>query len=155
MTVIARRFSSRPIRTSSKTWDAITSLICGTNGEARLEFEKVSGIASALIAEESFRDHPFVVLGSGPRLRVYCLYDEDSITAEDRNEYPLKWEPTKGNWKGFLPCSSEDIGWAADALKKKSSRFVAYDVDEGIPEEDQQKSASISLSIDVEGFKKL
>jgi len=155
MTVVARRFSARPVRTSSETWSAITDLICGINKEAALEFRKVSGITSALIAEEAFLNHPLMMVGTGPRLRVYCLYDEEAVTADERNEDPLKWEPTKGDWKVFLPCSSEDIVWVPDALKEKTAKFIAYDIEKGIPELDQSKSGSSGLTIDVEGFKKI
>ncbi|MDN3512260.1 MAG: hypothetical protein NG784_13300 [Candidatus Jettenia sp.] len=58
MTIVARRYLARPIRTSIETWTAITNLICGTNMEALHEFQKINGIASALIAEEIMKDSP-------------------------------------------------------------------------------------------------
>jgi hypothetical protein len=36
----------------------------------------------SLIAAEAMRDSPIVVHGVGPRLRVYCLYDDEAILGE-------------------------------------------------------------------------
>lgn len=155
MTVVARRFSARPERTSIETWSAITELICKTNKEAKTDFQKIGGVAAALIAEETFRNDPLVMTGSGPRLRIYCLYDEDALTGDDRNEDPLNWNPTEGDWKVFLPCSSEDFNWVTNSLKAKNAKFVAYDVEKGIAEETQTTSESKQFIIDVEAFKEL
>ena len=37
------------------------------------------------------RNSPVVVHGVGPRLRVYCVYDEDAILEEGVSEEPLAW----------------------------------------------------------------
>ena len=155
MTIVSRRFLASPKRTASETWEAINNLICGTNDVALLEFQKVSGIASSLIAEEMFRDYPLVMTGSGPRLRVYCLYDEDALTAEDQNEDSLSWDPTKNNWRVFLPCSDDDLNWISEALKNKGDRFFAYDIEKGVEEEKHKRSDLTKFTINVEEFKKL
>jgi len=157
MTVVARRFVARPVRTAGETWAAITNLICETDRSAAAEFLNVSGIVSSLIADEALRNDPFVLVGSGPRLRVYCLYDEDAISADEKNEDALTWKPTEKEWKAFLPCASEDIGWVTEALKKQSSRFFAYDIAKGIGEETEvtKKSQSSDMTINTEGFMNL
>ena len=157
MTVVSRRFVARPVRTAGETWTAITNLICGTDCSAAAEFLNVGGIASSLIADEALRDDPFVLVGSGPRLRIYCLYDEDAISADDKNEEALTWKPTEKEWKAFLPCASEDIDWVTAALNKQSSRFFAYDVAKGIGEgtDITKKSQSSDMRINTEGFMNL
>jgi hypothetical protein len=117
----------------------------------------VGGIASSLIADEAFHQNPFVLIGSGPRLRVYCLYDEDAITADDKNEDALAWKPTEKEWGAFLPCASEDFEWITEALRKQSARFVAYDIAKGIESdsEDAKKSQSSEMSINEERFMSL
>ncbi len=155
MTIVARRIMASPKRTASETWEVIKNLICGTNDEASFEFCKVSGIASSLIAEEIFRDYPLVMIGSGPRLKVYCLYGEDALIAEEQNEDSLRWEPTKNNWKVFLPCLDDDLHWFSETLKKKSDRFFVYDVEEGIEEEEHKIPNLAKFTINEEEFKKL
>lgn len=163
MTVVARSFVARPVRISTETWAAITSLICGQDQEAANEFLKVSGVASSLIEDDMLGEDPFVVIGSkGPRLRVYCLYGERAISADDKNESALSWNPTEGGWMGYLPCSSEDLQWVSRTLGKASSKFKAYDVSKGLASVVGDDAASgrsqvsdKEMVIDAEGFMNL
>jgi hypothetical protein len=163
MTVVARNFVARPVRTSGETWAAITKLVCGSDHDAAGEFLKVSGVASSLIEDDMLEDDPFIVIGSkGPRLRVYCLYGERAVSADEQNESTLSWSPTEGGWMGYLPCSSEDLEWVTRTLSKTSSKFKAYDVDEGISggigddtSTENSQSSGTGLTINAEGFMKL
>jgi len=164
MSVVARRFVASPERTASITWSEITALVCGSDQAAKQEFAKIEGLAGCSIAEEALRDDPLVIAGVGPRLRVYCLYGEDAITGDNRNEDSLSWKPTDGGWKGYLPCTSEDFDWMSRAVKERSSRFSAYDVAEGLPKEadepqdaqaQSQGEAKSTATIDAERFRNL
>lgn len=155
MTVVARKFAARPVRSATETWAAIVDCVCKSNAQSRKEFENITGEASALIASDIMKEHPFVMVGAGPRLRVYCLYDEDAISGDDKNEDPLGWDPTEGDWAAYLPCTPEGLDFFKGTLKKKTSRILCYDAKEGILEQEQPEARSERLTIDVEGFKKL
>lgn len=151
MNVVARRIRATPVRTATESWTVIAEIVCQGDETARKEFEAVAGIASALIASESLREQPFVVLGSGPRLRVYCLYDEDAIVGDDSNEDTMSWKPTASEWTAFLPCHKDDVQWVSKNLKTKSSRFRAYDVAQELGEDVVERRGA-GLMLDAERF---
>jgi len=160
MSTVARRFPASPVRLSSATWEAITKLVCKGQATATAEFRKVSGIASALLNDELFKAHPFVVKNKGPRLRVYCIYGQDAITGEGKNEDTLSWEPVANDWHAYIPCSSGESKEMAKIVKSKSSKFSVYDVEEGLPDEEEAESKTESaqvqtIAVDWEAFKKL
>src|SRR5205085_9377051 len=98
MTVISRRIKASPVRTATETWAVIIGLLAPdkTSG-AREELEGIAGVASSLIADETMKSAPCVVYGPGPRIRIYCLHDEDAITGEDANETAFTSSPTTGH----------------------------------------------------------
>ncbi len=160
MSTVARRFLASPVRLSSATWEAITKLICKGQATATVEFEKVSGIASALLNDELFKSHPFVVKNKGPRLRVYCIYGQDAIAGEGKNEDALSWDPVTDDWHAYIPCSPDEFKEINKLLKSKTGKFSVYDVDEGLPgEEDTENAAATAnargATVDWEAFKKL
>ncbi len=147
MTVIARRFRANPARTAGQTWEAIAALVCGDDTGAKTEFLLVAGVAASLIADEALRENPLVVAGTGPRLRVYCLYDEDAINGEDANEDALSWSPTETAWKAYLPCSPENMSWVSTALSSKGTEhFEVYDVSKGLNKAEETKSFDLSIN---------
>jgi len=158
MSTVVRRFCSIPSRLSSATWKTISDLICQNNFGAAAEFLKVSGIASSLVNDKLLAENPLVLKNKGPRLRIYCLYDENAITGEDKNEEPLSWRPTAGEWHAFLPCTEEELNETKRALAGKSANFTVYDVKKGIPEGDDgntENANSLRGSVDWEAFKKV
>src|SRR6266567_245071 len=97
--VVARRIIATPACHASGAWAKMVDLLApDQKSTARKELESVAGIANSLIAEEAFRDAPAVVRGKGPRVRLYCLYNEDAISGEDASEAPLATVPTEGEW---------------------------------------------------------
>lgn len=159
MSTIARRFVASPVRLSSDTWKAISTLICQGNADASKEFEKVAGFACSLLNDGLFGETPLVVKNNGPRLRVYCLYGEDAISGDDKNEEALTWKPMDSEWQAFLPCTTEEYEETSKALKEKSSKFSAYNIAKGIPDsESGEKTATTSsetVSVDWRAFKNL
>ena len=120
MTVIARTFASVPQRTATETWKAISEVLApDSESAAALELASVSGIASSLITREAMTS-PIVVYGSGPRVRIYCLYNDDAIEGDDVREGALPFDATAGDWKMSLPCPLDDLPWVQDALKARS-----------------------------------
>ena len=117
----------------------------------------VSGTAASLISSDAMKDAAVVCTGSGPRVRIDCLYGEDAITGDDANESPLQHCPTDATdeeWEASLPCPTKDLDWVNRSLKDQSNRITARDMSErlGPKEEEKQKSNSASASVDTEAF---
>jgi hypothetical protein len=132
MTVVARRIRATPARPASEGWQVIIELLAPAASDARDELLRVEGIASSLIASQAMKDAPIVVYGGGPRVRIYCLYDEEAIEGEQANEQKLATCPTEDDWALSLPAPSEDLKWVQDSLKKRSSRVTARDMAEPV-----------------------
>lgn len=157
MTVVTRTLAATPARTASETWEQIVGLISEAGSPSRRELDSVSGIAASVIAEETPSQAPIVVAGNGPRLRVYCVYGEDAVLGEGCDENSLSWNPTEGDWKLYLPCPKEDLGWVGEALKRKSNHVVPYDLNKDLPRDEASedaKRAASSLSVNLEEFLK-
>jgi hypothetical protein len=152
MSVIARRFASIPERTAMATWKAISALLASdsTLGPAR-ELASVAGIASSLITREAMTS-PVVVYGSGPRVRIYCLYNDDAIEGDDANEAPLSFDATAGDWKMSLPCPADDLAWVQNSLRAKSTRISARDMTAPVEDDDSGERQSSGDSVDLEAF---
>lgn len=154
MTVVARRFVSIPERTASATWSAISQLLAPKSGSAAAaELASVAGIASSLISREAMTS-PIVVWGAGSRVRVYCLYNDDAVEGDDANETALSFDPTDGDWYMSLPCPAEDISWVKNALKGKSKRVAARDMETSVDsdEEEPSKKSATETVVDLEAF---
>jgi hypothetical protein len=155
MTVVARRVIATPARPASEAWAVMVNLLApDKQSEARKELESVAGIASNLIADEAFEGAAGVVYGSGPRVRLYCLYGDKAISGDRASESALAFNPTEGDWRMSLPCPAEDLAWVREALKERSSRIIARDMDEDVEEEgdSEGRKASAGFEIDTEAF---
>jgi len=153
MTVIARRFVSVPARSAAETWTAIADLLAPdkTKSGAR-ELASVAGTAASLIAREAM-NFPIVLYGSGPRVRVYCLYNEDALEGDRADEGALPFDATSGDWRLSLPCPAEDLAWVQKALKAKSGKITARDMAEPVDETEASQSAKDrATSVDMEAF---
>ena len=155
MTVVVRRIVASPARTASETWAVMVDLLAPAEAsQARKELESVSGVVSNLIADEAFADGPGVVYGSGPRVRLYCLYNEAAISGDRTSESALAFNPTEGEWRMSLPCPADDLDWVREDLKKKSSRITARNMEEEVEEDGDSDGhkASLGFEIDREAF---
>lgn len=155
MSVVSRKLRSTPVRSAADTWTAMVFLLAPDEpSDAHKELVSVGGIASSLISSEAMADAAVVCTGSGPRVRIYCLYNEDAITGEDANESPLQHYPTEEDWDVSLPCPPEDLDWVKRALKDKSNRVTARDMAErlGPKEETKEKATSASAQVNTEAF---
>jgi hypothetical protein len=129
MTVIARRIASIPERSAVDTWSVISQLVAWrSDSPAREELMRVTGIACSLITDEALRDDPLVVFGSGPRVRIYCVYGDDAIERSNVNEGPLSFDATDGDWRVSLPCPSDDLDWVRRRLGEFSTRITAREL---------------------------
>ena len=154
MSVAARRVRATPGRGAPEAWQVIVDLIAPKEGSARRELLGVEGIASSIISTEAPRDAAIVVRGKGPRVRIYCLYDEEAISGDDANEAALAECPTDGDWIMSLPADADDLAWIKDALAKKSTRVTVREKTEAFDggEEESKKAGTTEAAINMEAF---
>ncbi len=154
MSTVARRIRATPERGASDSWHLIVDLIAPKNGAARSELLGIEGIASSIISTESPKDAPMVVLGKGPRVRIYCLYGDDAISGDDANESELASCPTEDDWVMSLPADADDVTWIKDALAKQSTHVKVREKNEVFYDgQDQSKQAASSVAaINMEAF---
>lgn len=154
MTIVARRIIATPVRSAIETWQVILDLITpDSNSLEREELLAISGIACSLIADETMKSSPVVVYGSGPRVRIYCVYDEDAIAGENAKEDSLPFNATENDWQMSLPCQNSDLTWVQAALKKISCRVTARDMESDVDTEKAQSSTTFKATeIDKEAF---
>ncbi len=154
-TVLARRVASTPVRTAVRTWDRIVGIIApDPDSAARKELAKVAGTACASIGSEAPKDAPIVIWAGGPRVRVYCLFDDDAITQDGLNEDALPASPTEGNWRMSIPFLADDVAWAGKSLAAASSRISARSVDDEVETDEPVAAAAAPLSINLAEFLK-
>lgn len=152
-TVIKRQIRATPHRTASESWRFITGLIAPDKDmPARAELSRVAGIFEQIIASEAPKSSPIVVFGSGPRLRLYCLYDEDAIIGDEVNENSLTFNPTVGDWKISVPALADDLKWVRGELKAFFPRFSVREVGDLVDEDEQATKESASVEVDVKAF---
>lgn len=152
-TVVVRRIASNPLRRSGETWTRIVDIIApDPKSVARSELRRVAGVAASVINSEASKDHPIIVYGHGPRLRIYCVFGDDAITGDDVNEDPLVTCPTNGDWSMSLPSTSEDLRWIQDELQRLSSRVTARAPDEDARSADTRINETQTFTVDKEAF---
>jgi len=154
MTVVARRIIATPVRSASETWAVIVGLLAPQPGsKAHQELLAVGGVACSLITDETFKDAPAVVYGSGPRVRIYCLYDDEACTDENASETPLTFDATAGEWQMSLPCHADDLDWVQKALKKRSTHVTARDMTAAVEAEQSiTDNATNNVVVNREAF---
>ncbi len=77
----------------------------------------------SLIADEQPTTVPIVFKGSGPRVLICCLYNEDAMEA-GRGIDPLNSNPTAGDWRITAPCEADDVDWMNNTLKDRAPRIT-------------------------------
>jgi len=155
MTTVARRIRAAPERSAIEVWRVIETLISQDGSGARRELDTASGVAASLIGDEAPKDSPIVVAGSGPRLRIYCIYGDDAVTGEGSNESDLATDPTNGDWRMWLPAGDEDIEWVSEALTRRSNRITAYNPKVDEPGTDKASvSEPAEFTVIPEAFKR-
>ncbi|HMO87454.1 MAG TPA: hypothetical protein PKC18_21285 [Lacipirellulaceae bacterium] len=154
MSVIARRVRATPERGAVDAWQVIVELIAPDEGDARRELLSIEGIAASTISTESPKDAPMVVRGKGPRVRIYCLFNDEAVSGDDANESALAQCPTEGEWSMSLPADSDDVAWVRDALAKKSKRVTVRDKSEDMSDDEDgaAERTATEAGINMEAF---
>jgi hypothetical protein len=128
----------------------VSLLTRGQTSDKSRELNAVVGVASSVIVDHAAADAPIVVTCSGPRTRIYCLYDDDALDESSANESSLSFDPLEGDWRVSLPCLADDLAWVQRALKERSSRITARDAAEGIAvTEGANAAASTPLQVNL------
>ena len=154
MTVIARRIISVPERTATVAWQVISRLLApDASSVAAQELASISGIACSLITREAMTS-PIVLYGSGPRVRIYCLYNEAAVEGDEASESTLPFDGTAGDWKLSLPCPEEDLAWVQGALAAKSKRVSARNMESNVEDDDASsaRAEGSGSEVDLEAF---
>ena len=155
--VVSRVIRSSPQRSTADTWSFIVDMLTkGEQGEKRDELLSVSGVASSIIAEQAAKDAAIVITCDGPRTRIYCLYDDEALAVGDEKEDRLGHDALKGDWTVSLPCPVDDLAWVQRALKAKSSRITARDMNQSLGSESSgsQAATDSAFTVDVDRFLK-
>jgi hypothetical protein len=142
---VRREIASIPVRSAGETWQAILDLITGAGSVDVTTLKAAASVMESLIADEHPATVPIVVKGQGPRLVIYCLYNEAAIEA-GKDIDAINWNPTGGaDWKMTAPSEAADVTWMNDALKTRAPRIIVHDV-ASPPADDEDDSASASTS---------
>jgi len=126
---IRRDIASIPARSAKETWRAIVDLTTSGDSVDRHQLEAAASVMESLIADELPAGVPIVFKGNGPRVLVYCLYNEDAIEAGLTID-ALSSNPTNGDWRVTAPCKNEDVDWMNKTLKSRSPRVSVHSADE-------------------------
>lgn len=151
MSTVARRVAATPARTATNTWSVIIKLLSKEGSTGSAELAAIEGLAASLITDEAFRNAPVTVSGSGPQVRIYCVYGEDAVDADGVNENVLAFDATEGDWAMSLPCNAENLEWVTSELSKKSTRITARDP-ANESEATKTATAANAVQIDMEAF---
>ena len=89
------------------------------------------------------RKPPIVVWGGGPRVRVYCVFDEDAITQDGVNEEALAEIAHRGRLEDVHPVSAggRDLE-QAPAWPPSSSPVSARSMDDDVADDEEPLAAS-------------
>lgn len=133
--VLVRRVAATPVRTASQTWARIVEIVApDPSSAARQALAKAAGVACASISSEVTKDAPIVIWGEGPRVRLYCVFDEEAITQEGVNEDALP-KPIHGEWRMSIPCLPDDVKWSSANLAAVSNRIRARSVEDQVDDQ--------------------
>ena len=86
---VRRDIASIPVRSAGETWQVIIDLLT-REGRSSQNVKGAASVIEALIADEHTATVPIVVKGVGPRLVIYCLYNEAAMEA-GKDVDPLNW----------------------------------------------------------------
>lgn len=146
---VRRDIASVPVRSAKETWAAIIDLVTGPDTVDRHQLEAAASILESIIADEVPASVPIVFMGAGPRVLIYCLYNEDAMEA-GRSVDSLPANPTAGNWQATAPAEAEDVAWMNKSLTTRALRISVHDREDA-PEDsavaDAEQSAK-SIQID-------
>lgn len=148
---IRRDVASVPLRSAKETWDAIIDLVSGSGTVDGDQLEDARSVMECVIADEQPGTVPIVLKGGGPRVVIYCVYNEDAMEV-GLDVDKLIDVPTAGNWRLMAPCEEEDKEWMNNSLKENANRVTVYAANEP-PMEEEEETAEPSSVLKVDWSK--
>lgn len=148
---IRREIGSIPVRSAGETWQDIVNLITGSGSVDAEMLRAAASVMESLIADEHPATVPIVVKGNGPRLVIYCLYNEAAMEiGKDIDQ--LNWNPTGSNdWQITAPSESADVGWMNNTLKSRAPRITIHDAaSPPADDEDNHATASVNEALKID-----
>jgi hypothetical protein len=146
---IRRDIASVPLRSAKETWLAIIDLVTGEGSVDRQQLEAAASIMESVIADELPAKTPIVFKGAGPRVLIYCLYNEDAMEAGLAID-SLNQNPTAGDWRATAPCEAEDAQWMNKSLKTRAPRITVHDADQPPAGEEAEKSEQAAQGFEID-----
>lgn len=146
---IRRDVASIPARSAKETWRVITELVTGAGTVDPGQLDAAASIMESLIADEHPAKVPIVFKGAGPRVVIYCLYNEDAMEA-GLDIDPLKDNATAGDWRATAPCEAGDTDWMNKTLKDRAPRITVHDVNQRVEEEEGSKAAQAGAGFEID-----
>lgn len=146
---IRRNVASIPVRSAKETWRAIADLVTGAASVDRHQLDAAASIMESLIADEHTANAPIVFRGSGPRVLIYCLFNEDAMEA-GLDIDSLSSNPTAGNWLMTAPAEEDDVSWMNSSLKTRAPRISVHDVAQAPAEDGDSERESVAKAIDID-----
>ena len=148
---VRREIASIPVRTAAETWQAIVDLITRQSSVDAATLTAAASVMQSLIADETPATCPIVIKGEGPRLVIYCLYNEAAMEA-GKSVDPITWNPTGGPaWRMTAPSEATDVGWMNNTLKDRAPRITVHDVASPPSEDDESadKAAAPDAALSI------
>jgi hypothetical protein len=135
---IRREIASIPVRSAGETWQAIIKLIAQSGSVDAETLQAASSVMESLIADEHPAAVPIVVKGHGPRLVLYCLYNEAAMEAGTEID-SINWDPTGGpDWQITAPGEAGDVAWMNNTLQTRAPRIIVHDVASPLDDEEPE-----------------
>lgn len=150
---IKRNIASVPVRSAKETWSAIVDLVIGDDSIDRHQLDAAASIMESLIADELPATVPIVFKGSGPRVLIYCLYNEDAMEA-GLDIDGLSTNPTAGDWRMTAPTEDDDVTWMNKSLKARAPRITVHAADEAPADDAAPDAEQAAFEIDWGGLSK-
>ena len=122
---IRRNIASVPVRSAKETWRAIVDLVTGDGSIDRQQLDAAASIMESLIADELPASVPIVFKGAGPRVLIYCLYNEDAMEAGTDID-SLNANPTAGDWRVTAPAEDDDVAWMNKLAQGQSAAHQRF-----------------------------
>ena len=145
---VRRNIASIPVRSAKETWIAIIDLVADAESKDREQLLMASSTMESLIADEYPAKAPIVFKGSGPRILIYCLYNEAAMDAGVSID-SLSSNPTADDWQATAPAEAEDVAWMNKTLEQIAPRITVHDVDQA-PEEDSKQSNQMAKELEID-----
>lgn len=143
---VRRDIASIPSRSAAETWSAIVDLVTSSTSVDADQLRAAASIMQALIADEQPAAAPIVFSGSGPRVLICCVYNEEAMELGLKID-ALPSNPTEGDWRMTAPCEDEDVTWMNKFLKSRAPRLSVHSAKD-TPDTASDEDTAAAIQID-------